>query len=743
MATSSSMINPSGISSSGVEAWGAAVLVVRVLLATPLPFAGGELDYITPQPVALGTVVIVPLGQRKIAGVVTGQAAGDVDEARLKPVLDWPDIPTIDPAQIDWIRKVAAWTLASPGAVLKMMLPSLRFLEPLPVATGLVGAMPPDDTMAKKRRAVLEVSFGADPMTRADIARLAGVSPGLVARMATDGLMREEPLNNKGIPRPDPSHGGLTLNPEQADAADHLGKAVAGRDYTPFLLDGVTGSGKTEVYFEAVAKALEDGRQALVLLPEIALSPATVRRVEERFGVPPLLWHSGLGQKARHENFRAIVEGGPRVVVGARSALFLPFADLGVIIIDEEHDPSYKQDDQVVYHARDMAVMRAAQEKITVVMVSATPSLESEVNAEQGRYQRLGLSQRAGAASLPEIKLVNTSLTPPERGSWIAPPLVTAMEQTLAAGQQVMLFLNRRGYAPVTLCRRCGEKVSCPNCSAWLVTHKSSGRLRCHHCGHGTCFPEQCSTCSAEGEMVPCGPGVERLSEEVSRRFPEASQAVLSSDTVGGAEGLASVMDDIRDGRVDIIIGTQMVAKGHHFPGLTLVGVVDADLGLAGGDLRAAEHTWQLLVQVAGRAGRGQQRGVAVLQTASPETTVLQCLVAGDRAGFIAFEKAARRESGMPPYGRLASILLSSPSLQGVDDAAHLLRRSAPHYEGVTILGPAPAPIAFLRGRHRQCFIIRTAREVNIQAVLREWLGPIRLSASVRMQIDIDPHHFM
>ena len=716
---------------------------VRVLLATHLPFSGGELDYLAPPGTPEGTVVVAPLGRRKVAGVVTGTGAPEsVAKGKLKPLVELPDIPAIRPETIQWIGNVASWTMASPGAVLKMMLPSPRFLQPAKVETGWVAAAPPDAGMPPKRRAVLEACSGSAPVRTGALAEAAGVGAGLVRSMAKDGLLRAGPIESgSGAAHRGEPHR-ITLNAEQRSAAEALSEAVEGGGFAPFLLDGVTGSGKTEVYFEAVARALERGRQALVLLPEIALSPASVDRVRARFGAEPVVWHSGLGEKARHEAFRAVAEGGARVVVGARSALFLPFARLGAIVVDEEHDHSYKQDDNVVYHARDMAVMRASREGVAIVLVSATPSLESEVNAESGRYRRLGLSKRTGAATLPDIHLVDTGKTPPERGSWIAPPLAKALEETLAEGQQAMLFLNRRGYAPVTLCRRCGEKVSCPNCSAWLVTHKSSGLLRCHHCGHGLRFPDKCPSCGEEGEMIPCGPGVERLAEEVGARFPDARVEVLSSDTVAGTKGLAGLMDDIRDGRVDIVIGTQMVAKGHHFPGLTLVGVVDADLGLAGGDLRAAEQTWQLMVQVAGRAGRGEERGQALLQTAAPETAVLQCLVRGDREGFLAREKAARREAGMPPFGRLAGIVLSSPSLAAVDDSARLLANSMPRFEEVSILGPAPAPIAFLRGRHRQRFIVRTSRDVNIQAILRDWLEPLKLPSSVRMQVDIDPYHF-
>ena len=716
---------------------------VTVLLATPLPFAAAQLDYLVPVGTREGAIVIVPLGSRKVPGVVLGLSADGFDSARLKRCHYVVDTPPVPEEQRQWIARVAAWTMANPGAVLKMMLPGPKIITPPDPLLGWAAAQPPEESQTPKRRAVLETAFGAPAMRLADLARLTGVSTSMLRGMADEGLLRQEEMPPQAAAAPDPDHPGIALNDEQTEAATAISTAIDQRAYQPFVLDGVTGSGKTEVYFEAIAATLRAGRQALILLPEIALSPAMVDRFTSRFGVPPLLWHSGLGERQRQDTWQAIRHPGPKVVVGARSALFLPFADLGLIVIDEEHDASYKQDDQVVYHARDMAVMRARMEQTAVVMVSATPALETEVNIDQGRYQRLRLSARAGRASLPEIKLVDLRKTPPERQHWLAPPLVDAISKRLAARQQVLLFLNRRGYAPVTLCRTCGERITCPNCSAWLVTHRQAGQMRCHHCGHGSRFPENCPSCAAEASLVPCGPGVERLAEEVSRRFPEARQAVLSSDHVTSHAALAALMEDVTSGAIDILIGTQMVAKGHDFPKLTLVGVVDADLGLGGGDLRAAERTWQMLVQVAGRAGRADQPGLAMLQTAAPETDVLQRLLKGDRAGFLEGEKAGRAAAEMPPYARLAAIMLSATSPAMVNESAALLARAAPRYDGVTVLGPAPAPMAVLRGRHRMRFLIRCGRQVNLQAILQEWLETAELPASVRLQVDIDPYHFV
>ena len=725
------------------ETLGEGLKSVAVMLATPLPFAGAVLDYLVPVNTLDGAVVVIPLGSRMVPGLVIGMADNTVDPAKLKrchQVIDTPPVPDI---QRQWIQRIANWTLANPGAVLKMMLPSTKVISPPAPERGWQATTPPQEGLTEKRNMVLETAFGIGAMRMTDLARLSGVSTSTLRGMVDKGLLEDVDMPPPIPQAPDPDHPGLELNPQQDEAASAISAAIKARTYAPFVLDGVTGSGKTEVYFEAVATALREGRQALILLPEIALSPAMIDRFTSRFGTRPLIWHSGLGERQRQETWQASRNTAPMVVIGARSALFLPFANLGLIVIDEEHDASYKQDDQVVYHARDMAVMRASMEKSTVVMVSATPALETEVNIDQGRYQRLYLSARARRASLPEISLIDLGKTPPERQSWLAPPLVEAMESRLKAGQQVLLYLNRRGYAPVTLCRRCGERITCPNCSAWLVVHRQSGKMRCHHCGHGSMFPETCPSCETEASLVPCGPGVERLAEEVSRRFPEARQAVLSSDHVTSHAALTQLMAEVESGDIDILIGTQMVAKGHDFPKLTLVGVVDADLGLGGGDLRAAERTWQMLVQVAGRAGRAEEPGLAMLQTVAPQTDVLQRLLKGDRDGFLAHEKEARQLAEMPPYARLAAIMVSAPSPSMVSESAARLARSAPKYDGVTILGPAPAPMALLRGRHRMRFLVRCGKDINLQAVLKEWLEPLKMPSSVRLQVDIDPYSFV
>jgi primosomal protein N' (replication factor Y) (superfamily II helicase) len=581
-------------------------------------------------------------------------------------------------------------------------------------------------------------------MPAAELAHLAGVGTSVIKAMASAGLLEGvERTVRRSFPRPDGTRDGPTLSPEQKAAADALIEKVKAHAFSATLLDGVPGAGKTEVYFEATAAALAMGRQALVLLPEIALTAQWLRRFEDRFGCTPAAWHSGLSSLERRETWRAIAEGRVGVVVGARSALFLPFADLGLIVVDEEHDTSFKQEDGVTYNARDMAVVRARLVAAPIVLASATPSLESVTNVTAGRYGALHLPDRHGGQRLALISAVDLKKYPPERGRWLSPPVVDAVAKTLAAGEQTLLFLNRRGYAPITLCRACGHGIECPQCSAWLVEHRFRRTLICHHCGYTEPPALACKSCGAADQFVACGPGVERLAEEAHELFPKARIELFTSDTLMNRNEAADAIDRMTNGEIDILIGTQMAAKGHHFPNLTLVAVVDADLGLNGGDLRAAERTFQLLYQVAGRAGRENRPGRALVQTHMPEHAVMQALVANDRDRFVAAELADRSAAGMPPYGRLASLIVSGPDPAAVDNVCAALARQAPRQEGITVLGPSVAPMSLLRGRHRRRFLLKAARDIAVQPLLHGWLQHIGLPGSVRLQVDVDPYSFL
>ncbi len=721
----------------------------RVSVLLPLPLDGAY-DYKADPAWGLGrgAVVEVPLGRRRLIGVVLGPGGDDVAEDKLRWAIRAFDVPRLPGTVLDLVDWVAGWTLAPRGSVLRMAISSPGALEP-PPATQVLTAVPEASwpstvRMTPARRRTLATLADGPALEPRDLAREAGIGPAVIKSMLEAGLLeRHELAPLPPFTAPDPDRAGHDLTGEQAVAAEALRQSVADRAFSVSALDGVTGSGKTEVYFEAIAAALSAGRQALVLLPEIALSAQWLERFEARFGTAPAVWHSDLKPGVRRRTWRAVAEGTARVLVGARSALFLPFPELGLIVVDEEHEPAYKQEDGVAYQARDMAVVRAHLESVPIALVSATPSLETLENVRSGRYRALHLAARPGVAELPTVELIDLRRDRPERGRFLAPGLVRAMQQTLEEGEQALLFLNRRGYAPLTLCRACGHRLECPNCTAWLVEHRLLGRLQCHHCGYSGRMPKACPSCEAEDSFVASGPGVERLAEEVLSRFPDARFQIASSDTILGPDQAAEFVRAVNAREIDVIVGTQIVAKGHHFPWLTLVGVVDADLGLAGGDLRAGERTYQMLHQVSGRAGRAERPGRVLLQTHVPENPVMAALAAGDRERFLEYETEQRRAAGMPPFGRLAGLVVSAPDAERADLAARAIARAAPRIDGVTVLGPAPAPLALLRGRHRRRLLVKARKGINLQRVLRDWLSPVRLENAVRLTIDVDPYNFL
>lgn len=692
-----------------------------------------------------GSILRVPFGRQSRLGVVWDDAAGDAPGGRLKAIEAALDLPPVDAERRRFIDWVAGWTLSPRGAVLRMALPEA--IATLPPRTEMLweAGGPAPARRTKARAHVLETARASGPLSAAALAKQAGVSDGVVRGLIGEGcLLPVEARQPAPARQPDPDWPGPVLDRRQADAAAAFKADLNGGAFAPSLLYGVTGSGKTEVYFEAIAEALRrEGGQILVLLPEIALTGQWLERFERRFGAPPLAWHSDLGMGGRRRAWHAIGAGSARVVVGARSALFLPFTKLALIIVDEEHDPSFKQEEGVLYNARDMAVVRASIGNIPVILASATPSLETLVNADAGRYRRHDLDSRHGGAALPAIAAIDLRRTPPEPGNWIAPPLAQAIGERLARGEQSLLFLNRRGYAPLTLCRSCGARLECPHCTAWLVEHRARRRVECHHCGYGMQTPDHCPACKAADSLVPCGPGVERLAEEVLRRWPAARVAVATSDSMKTAGDARALIGRIESGALDIVIGTQIITKGYHFPSLTLIGVIDADLGLRGGDLRAGERTFQQLVQVSGRAGRAEKPGEAFLQTYDPGHPVTEALLAGDEAMFYERERAERRRASMPPFGRLAAIILSGRNEAEVARAGRMLAAAAPRDPEITVFGPAPAPLSKLRGRHRHRLLAHGRTPRPLQTFIAAWLDAVRLPPSVRLRVDIDPYSFM
>ena len=716
---------------------------VQVLMPLGLP---GAYDYGVPDGMHLtaGDVVQVPLGPRQVTGVVWGPGSGEVASSKLKLVADKYDTPPLPGVLRDFVDWVADYTLSLPGAVLRLVLRAPGALEPAGTRRvyQLGDGVPAKLTPARAK--VLAVAQDGFARSGADLAAAAGVSAGVVRGLADCGALRAVDVSKEAaFEVPDVGRAAKALSADQQAAADDLKERVEQSRPGVVLLDGVTGSGKTEVYFEAVAAVLSQGKQALILLPEIALTVQFLARFEERFGCPPAGWHSDLSTQERARVWRGVADGRVKAVVGARSALFLPFADLGLIIVDEEHDNAFKQEDGVCYHGRDMAVVRARLGSFPLILSSATPSLETMVNVTRGRYDRLELSSRHGAAGMATVRTLDMRAAPPERGRWLSPVLEREMIATLEAGEQVMLFLNRRGYAPLTLCQACGHRLACPQCDAWLVAHRFRRELMCHHCGHQEPLPEKCPSCGSVDALVACGPGVERVAEEVAQHFPDARIALLSSDNLRGPQAHRDMFDQLEAGEVDIIIGTQIVAKGHHLPMLTLVGVVDGDLGLGNGDLRAGERTYQLLHQVAGRAGRADRPGRVLIQTYMPEHGVMQALVSGDRDRFYEREAQQREQAGLPPFGRLVGVVVSGEDPARVTASARALSAHVPRADQVQVLGPAPAPLALLRGRTRVRFLVKAARMVDIQAYMRLWLEAVKVPHGVRVAVDIDPYGFL
>ncbi len=721
-------------------------ILVAVLTSQPIDRL---LDYKAPEGGCMaGAFVEVPLGPRKVIGVVWGKGRGGFDLKKARSILRVLDVAPMRDELQGFLTRAAAYTMTPLSMMLRLATraPGLGD-SPMMRKVYRLGVGEPDRATDARRRVIKALGdYDGLSFTLGELAEVAGVSSSVIKGLVKQGVVREED-SPRDLPyaRLEADFRGVELTPDQATAADVMRGDVASGVYGTTLLKGVTGSGKTEVYLEAVAECLKAGRQALVLLPEIALTAEFLKRVEARFGAKPGEWHSGVTMTERRRLWKMAGEGAVQLVVGARSALFLPFRDLGLVVVDEEHDTSYKQEEGVLYNARDMVVLRASLCSAQVVLASATPSLETWANAEAGKYKRLELTARYGAAVMPELRAIDLRVEDIPMGRWISPTLRDAVAARVAQGEQAMLFINRRGYAPTTVCRACGHQIGCDHCDARMVEHRFQKRLMCHQCGETKPMPEVCPSCEVEGKLAAVGPGVERLAEEVAALFPDARVAVLSSDLFGSARALKEQIEKIAAGGCDIIIGTQMVAKGHNFPLLTLVGVVDADLGLQGSDMRAAERTFQLMRQVSGRAGRVEKKGLALLQTTQPDHPVIRAILSGDEESFWQAEAREREAAGVPPYGRMAGIILSCEDAAVVFDlAADMARRDGPlRAISAQVFGPAPAPISRVRGRHRVRLLIKADKGVALQGAIKAWVAQFRVPNSVRVAIDIDPQSFL
>ena len=713
--------------------------------------------------VCVGQVVLVPFGKRKNVGIIVGEGTRTIPKEKLKRIEEIYEINPIPQPSIELINFLANWYCVYKGLVLKMVLSPVEAITSTEYKKVYKSKFQDSNEIEEinkhkitsKRKLILDFLFKSkQAVFQEDLIDNTGVSKSILKDMTKKNLIVEELVkkqaySNLKVPNFNKIKFEINklLNSEQKNAVEKINVSIKKKKPDCFLLDGVPGSGKTETYFQTVKTCLDEGKQILILLPEISLTPDWEKRFHQSFSFAPLVWHSGITKTKKKQIWLSALNSSAGVIVGARSALMLPILNLGLIIVDEEHDPAFKQEEGVRYNARDMAIYKAIRSSVPIVLASATPSLETYYNMKIGKYIHLTLPKRATGAALPDIKLIDLKANTPERGKWISTILTNEIKSKLDNREQSLLFLNRRGYAPLTICNSCGNKIKCVNCETWLVEHRSQNTLVCHHCGYTKRISNTCDICGAEGQIKACGPGVERIEEEINQLFPEAKLTVLSSDTMKSQKTLVKTLEKIKNNKVDIIIGTQMIAKGHDFPDLKLVGIIDSDVGLSGGDLRASERSFQLLQQVSGRSGRHsideQDKGVVFLQTYDNENPIIRAIAKNNRDDFFEKELSSRKNANMPPFGRLAAIILSSKYERKLDGFASELLRVAPLFKNVKIFGPAPAPLYFLRGKYRRRFLIKSDKTVNIQDVLLNWTNKIKTPHNVKLTIDIDPFSFM
>lgn len=724
--------------------------VVKVLIPNVV---NAGYDYRLTGPATLGQFVACRVMNRPYIGVVWGFGDSGLPAEKIKDVSAVYDA-RLAITDLQWIAKMSGWTLMTPGAVLRLIVNVPDAFSP-PKMEQLYGLNITDAVrMTASRQAVADAFASNDnePMSATDVQNIARVSPSVVRTMISGGILVPKEQRARPTEYNSPEYhdcGNIVLNPEQQSAADVIGAAIDRGGFSVHLLDGITGSGKTQVYFDAAWRAYSRGGSVLLMMPEIALTAQFMHRFAARFGAAPVVWHSNLTAARRREIWRGVLRGEIRMVVGTRSALFLPWQNLGLIVVDEEHDTSYKQEDMGNYHARDMAVLRGKIAGFPVVLASATPSAETLQNVASGKYQVLRLTSRVGGAQLPKIETIDLRENRPEpyqvsdvlNNGFLSMPLCNAISDTIAAHRQVMLFINRRGFAPIVQCKKCGWVAGCPDCSVGMTYHRAVGKLLCHMCGRTAPMPTKCPDCG--GDVSMRGAGLEKIAEEVSVRFPSARVALVSSDTISTRQSLERIVAKMESGEIDIVIGTQILAKGHHFPNLTLVGVVDADMGLFGTDFRAAEHTFQQLFQVAGRAGRGEFPGRVLLQTYQPQHPVLCAICAGDRDAFMAADMASRQSAKMPPFGQLIAVIVECQREDTLKKYCAGLAAAAPRAPGVKIMGPIAAGVYQIRNWYRMRFLVMGGPTTLLQPVVAHWLRAIKQPANMRVKVDVNPQNFM
>ena len=679
-----------------------------------------------------GEVALVEFGKKEIWGVVLSasfEAPKDFSESKIKPILEKNPRLKLTKNQLKFIETIASYNLGSRGLVLRAFIGILNSDKVKKISEGLVQKVEPRNFRLKKLLTKQQEVF--DELLK--ITHTPDVTLSLSKGDSGHGL--ESPFDKLRVT-----------------------SGVA-------LLDGVTGSGKTEIYFALIAEILKQvqddgGRsehsphlrprhpelvlgsrshppQILILLPEIALTSQLLLRFEEQFGFAPALWHSKISKKDKREIFYGVVEGSVRVLIGARSALLLPFKNLQLIVVDEEHDTSFKQEDVFNFHARDMCIVKGGLENFPVILSSATPAVETYANATSGKFHHFILEQRFGQKN--EIELVDLRREKMQSNEFLSQKLRSEMALNLSKNKQTLLFLNRRGYAPVTLCKSCGKKYQCGDCDFHLVLHKSKQQLICHHCGHQEKSILECKFCGEKDALISVGVGVEKVEEEVRRLFPTARIALVTSDNVTNFDEVDKLVKQILNREIDVIIGTQMIAKGHDFPDLNLVGIIDADAMLYSSQLRALEKTYQILTQVIGRAGRRDECGKIVIQTYNPQNFIFEKIIKGDKKNFYEFEISNRKTMELPPFSRLAKFEISSFSEGEAKSFAKKLISHFPVSDKIELFGPAPAPLQRLKNRHHFLVNLKTDKKINLQKLISDVIATLKVPKSVRIRIDVDP----
>ena len=705
----------------------------------------------------IGQIVKVPFGAKKIIwGIISDKREEETDRP-LKSIIEVSNNNPFSGNFIAFINWVSEWTMANQGSILKLVFSVPNQFEKKNIKFGWITAsdigkrtikeVHPNLKITKNRSKILNLINKLQPISSKDLISRSGVSKTSILALEKEKVIFRKEIVQKGYENsfklPWYKANMIDLNPKQKTASEYLINLIAQKKFNAVLLDGVTGSGKTEVYFQAILETLKLNKQVLVLLPEIYLSIEWSKRFKDNFGLFPLLWHSSLSNKERMKTWHEVNNGKINTIIGARSALFLPYKNLGLIIIDEEHDHAYKQEDGVLYNARDMALLRAKIEKIPIILSTATPSLETWTNVKKNKFSYIKLPERVGLAKMPEVNIIDMRKVETKHNNWISTILGNKISENLNNKELSLLFLNRRGYAPLKLCGSCGHRLGCKNCQSWLVEHRKKGLLLCHQCGFSKKFDNSCNNCGDKDCLISCGPGVERLDEEVKSKFPSIKSTIISSDTIKSPKIMKAIFDKIDNRKIDLIIGTQIISKGHNFKNLTLIGIIDADMSLSGGDLRASEKAFQVLHQVSGRAGRESKKGTVIIQTHDPENQVIDALKKNSRDYFLKIESENRENANLPPFGKLVSLILSSRDERKLIEFAHSLKMNAPQYEKITILGPAPAPISLLRGNHRYRFLIKSHKNINIQKVIKNWIKKLKKPASIRLVIDIEPYSFL